>query len=412
LLRDYEDAYGFDLEPWRAGPRADSVAFHPFPASVRARRLAVAVATGQLRSSVEIARAARAIVPQLEFHLLGNHLVENGLGLVAAGAVTAGLEADVWFALGSAVLEYALPRQFLSDGGHSERSASYHLWLVSGLLECIALTLAGGREVRPRWLETAAAGMGWARAVRAPDGTFPLFNDATLDASPTIDAVLGLGAALGISASTPGRLDETGWIVASEEPQTMLVFDVGPDGDRWQPGHVHADALAFELWIDGARAVVDFGVSSYVDDEARRRTRSTLSHNTVELAGADSSEVWSSFRTGRRARARLRTDARTGSTRTMVASHDGYRALPGSPVPVRTLTLRPGHLDVHDVVEGAATAGTSRLRVAAGTRLTVSGANVSVRDDVWYPRFAAAEPARVYEQPLTDGRHAVWALSW
>jgi hypothetical protein len=38
----------------------------------------------------------------------------------------------------------------------------------------------------------------WAAAVRAPDGSYPLFNDASLDAAPELDHVLALGQDLGL----------------------------------------------------------------------------------------------------------------------------------------------------------------------------------------------------------------------
>ena len=49
-----------------------------------------------------------------EVHLLANHLLENGLGLVCGGAVAEGPEADLWWSLGAALLNWQLGEQFLA----------------------------------------------------------------------------------------------------------------------------------------------------------------------------------------------------------------------------------------------------------------------------------------------------------
>ena len=80
--------------------------------------------------------------------VLGNHLLENGFGLACAGAAAEGVEADAWWRSGCAILSWQLPRQFLADGGHFERSASYHLALTAALRETIALADASGRKAK------------------------------------------------------------------------------------------------------------------------------------------------------------------------------------------------------------------------------------------------------------------------
>ena len=86
-LQEYERAYGFELGGVSVGEDVIArwslpAASEPYAASVRARRLATAVALDHSmvhRGSLaeELARAARAILLQPEFHLLGNHILEN-----------------------------------------------------------------------------------------------------------------------------------------------------------------------------------------------------------------------------------------------------------------------------------------------------------------------------------------------
>ena len=436
-LRAYEACYGLELgaDP-DAGAAADwspRVAIEPYPSSVRARRIAVAMRCGHPGLRTELARAARAVLLQPEVHLLGNHLVENGLALACAGAVTQGPEAALWWKAGVRLLAWQLPAQFPGDGGHVERSASYHVALLAGLLEAIELADASQRGAPRLWRDIAAHAVGWVNAVRAPDGTYPLFNDAALDAAPDIDDVRSLAQAVGIEACAVDsavevartdavrvtRIEPTGWVRAdwSDGSGACLFVDAGPDAQGWQPGHAHADGLSFELWVRGVRTVVDFGVSSYEAGPAREATRGTRSHNTAELDGHDSCEVWGAFRVGRRGRGRVASsEAREGVARVEL-EHDGYAWMSGAPRHRRSIEMEAGALRVHDRIAGGQGEFVTRLRLdaAAAGAVRVSGDRpVERRTDVWYPRHGDARAAIVLEQRgiACDARGAGWRIEW
>jgi uncharacterized heparinase superfamily protein len=427
-LRAYEEAYGLELGADDLAPAGDwssSVAVEPYPASVRARRIAVATRCGRRGLERELARAARAVLLRPEVHLLGNHLLENGFALACAGAVARGREGDVWWDAGEALLAWQLPAQFLRDGGHVERSASYHVALTAALLETIELARASRRVVPSSWLDVASRALGWARAVRSPDGSYPLLNDAALDASPGLDDVLALGAALDLETADVARvraasgaslavLDPTGW-VRLDAGDASLVVDAGPDADGWQPGHAHADGLTFELWVHGRRAIVDFGVASYEPGAAREETRATRSHNTLEVDGRDSCEVWASFRVGRRGRGRMTASDVSDGVALVALEHDGYAWLPGAPRHARTLALGARRLEVRDRIAGGPHGWASRLRVDVEARVRVTGeGQVQRREDRWHPRHGDPRPALVFEQRgrRDDPGSVVWSVEW
>jgi uncharacterized heparinase superfamily protein len=93
---------------------------------------------------------------------------------------------------------------------------------------------------------------------------------------------------------------------------------------------------------------VNPGTSTYAIDVRRATERSTLLHNTVTLDEANSSEVWESFRIGRRARVKpLLLDWKA---RKACYEHDGYRFLRGGPKHRRTLQLGSGSLLLVDEI--------------------------------------------------------------
>ena len=88
------------------------------------------------------------------------------------------------------LLEKELSSQVLADGGHEERSASYHLLMLDRLVE-LACCLAVIQGKRPSWLVGAIESMAcWARAVRLEGGSVPRFNDSAVDAAPPLDLVI------------------------------------------------------------------------------------------------------------------------------------------------------------------------------------------------------------------------------
>jgi hypothetical protein len=425
LLKEYEKNYGFDILTEKRKSWPDPLAIHPYPASVRARNIALGAWLGAGGLDAELARACRAILLRLEFHLLGNHLLENAMALVCAGSVAIGREADLWFIVGSKLLSWQLEEQFLPDGGHFERSASYHLWLTAGLLQTIALAKASGRQVPAQWKQTTRKAVEWARQIRAPDGTYPLFNDAMLDAAPAIDGVVALAQSLGLAESSSHNrplyhrarigvrvnpwlvnLPATGWLLLGIGEESWIALDVGPVGSAYQPGHAHADSLTFEMWLHGHRLCVDYGVSSYEKDQARAQTRSTRVHNTVEIDDLDSSETWAAFRVGRRAQAVLLDAhiAKNGEIR-VKAQHSGYAWRHGQPLHSREIVLQQHCLHIVDRVWGQAQQMRSRIRMdqealeAINNQIMVRSKpdNFNTASGLWYPLFGIGQKAKVYE---------------
>jgi uncharacterized heparinase superfamily protein len=191
---------------------------------------------------------------------------------------------------------------------HDEGSMTYHLALIAALTEASVLADAAGRPVPARWCEVVERAVGVARDYESPDGRYPLFNDAAYDAGPTLRMVLDLADAAGLHVREPHRdpalTSDVGW-VRLYNARAFCVMKAGPDGSATQPGHVHADMLSVELWVDGLKVIADPGVTSYNDDDARGWCRSSAAHNGPHLPGIDSSEVWSAFRTGRRCQGAL-----------------------------------------------------------------------------------------------------------
>ena len=92
--------------------------------------------------------------------------------------------------------------------------------------------------------------------------------------------------------------------------------------------HGHADALSFQMLIDGKVVFADPGTYIYhCDIEHRNSFRKTINHNTLCVEGKDQSKMLGAFMWGERANCKLEEWHPSENMDVLVASHDGYKPL-------------------------------------------------------------------------------------
>jgi hypothetical protein len=133
--------------------------------------------------------------------------------------------------------------------------------------------------------------------------------------------------------------------------------------------------LNFELCVGGTPIIVDTGVSTYESGERRLLERSTESHNTVQLGRLEQSEMWGTFRVGRRARIQ---GVRTGPD-FVEAAHDGFSTV--GCAHWRRFELGSSELTIVDELRNEPRRdlmGFARLHFAPGLVVTPTNTGVSV----------------------------------
>jgi uncharacterized heparinase superfamily protein len=365
-----------------------------------------------------LARQAQALLAKVEWHILANHLFANGKALTFVGAFFAGPAGETWLQQGRRILDREVPEQFLPDGGHFELSPMYHATLLWDLCDLVNLSeVSGVPELARRageWRQAVARGVSWLQAMCHPDGDISFFNDAALGIAPTLAAIEGYAAMLGIRPTRVGveagvgctHLPHSGYVAMEFAPAGKALLDVAQVGPSYQPGHAHADTLSFELSLHGQRVLVNSGTSVYGEGAVRLRQRGTAAHNTVEIDGQDSSEVWAGFRVARRAHP-VGLEIQPGADRLLVrCAHDGYRWLSGSPRHTREWRFRPGRVEVVDRIDGVFRSAVARfhlhpavqaeadntLRLGSGHSLnwTVKGGDARLVPASWHPEFGTS----------------------
>lgn len=288
----------------------------------------------------------------MEYDLLGNHLLEDALALAIAGAAFSGRYGARWSRAGKSILRRELRRQILPDGLHYERSPMYHARLLRHILNLRAIDPSGADRA---FLDPIAERMLRAHKIlEHPDTQPALVNDCAMHSEHSAESLISFARRLGLSVTAPGEgpwsLPQAGYY-GWQGAGAFLVIDAGALGPRENPGHAHGDIFSFELSLAGSRVIVDSGVYDYEPGEMRAYCRSTAAHNTLTVNDTDQAEFWGAFRVAGLPRVTVVRWRGQGQMAYLRARHDGYLRLAQKAVHQRRFRWYPeGVLLVTDEV--------------------------------------------------------------
>jgi uncharacterized heparinase superfamily protein len=331
-----------------------------------------------------IRRQYRSLLRKIEYHLGGNHLLENALALAITSRF---LKDDKGQVLADRLLREELHEQYLPDGSHYERSVMYHLILLWGQLDVYswlreteslmaeAEQANSGDSISAVMAQSLRKQLAWAQYIITPEGRYPHFNDSAPGIAPDWPAILAYATSLGLAVDASD--DDTSFVPSTyhhwSTSRWNLWIDAGYIGPDYIPGHAHADSLTFALDLDGSPFILDVGISTYEKNERRAFERSTKAHNTVTInQDQNSSQVWGGFRVGKRARTKVVASGKDAIT----IEHDGF---PGTTHRrAYTLDRVAESIIISDTLTGRHSSGIARLHFASDVTPEIVGAAVSV----------------------------------
>ena len=267
----------------------------------------------------------------LEFHLGANHLIENAFALLVAGLFFRGTTARRWERKGLELLTDELDKQALPDGGHVERSVSYHVRANQVCREALGLLQANRRPVSQSLRNVHDRMSSFTTSLRHCDGNVPLFHDAQWIEDADWNRFDSLDSRPRLERPNQRSFDlleypASGYYIL-DQPAGRLIADYGAPGSSDNPGHQHAGIFSYEISCEKGRVIVDTGTSSYGVDAERDHLRGTSAHNTVTVDETNQFVVWEAFRIGRRAFVHdVEVQSGPGWHR-ITAWHDGYKSL-------------------------------------------------------------------------------------
>ncbi len=286
-----------------------------------------------------------------EYHLLGNHLLENAFALLMGGHF---LQHPEWMSKAEKIFNKELDRQIRRDGAHAEESVMYHTILLERFLEAYNY-LPDDHPLKSRFYAICGRMGGWLRTMQFKNGDIPPFNDCIpvykreasevlkLMEKPEADMwpVVGENSA---SRSIKGSsLSDSGFRKLTNDIAELIVKTGGPS-PSYLPAHSHADTFSYILYIHGKPLIVDPGISTYEPGDVRMAERTTARHNCVTIDDMNTSDIWESFRIGRRPKVQLIEESTDSLS--MKLHFKPYRKPRFHHK--RMITMEPNEIQVHD----------------------------------------------------------------
>jgi hypothetical protein len=379
-----------------------------------------------------------------------NHVIAEAAGqLVAACGLPWFEESAQWRVDAAALLEAELRRNTFASGLNRELASEYHAFVATlgfvAAAECDAAHVPLGEgtwHLLCAMADAAAAvvderlrpprqGDGDDARVLAIDGDRPGWSSFLAVAGalftplpwwPHVDGSVS-GALLSALTSgprtfadrptaRPSHFGDAGLTLLRTAPgetppgsEIWCRCDAGPHGYPSIAAHAHADALSVELRHAGVDILADPGSYCYHGEAPwRSYFRSTLAHNTVELARRDQSRSGGPFLWVRSARSVVDhvVTADDGEIVSWSAHHDGYEDLEPPATHRRTVEL-DRHQCRLQIVDRVESRGDHVIRLAFHLGPAVA---VDVSGSVAHLRWASAQRTRHATLHLPD------ALRW
>ena len=321
--------------------------FEPFPIALRGINWVKFLNNHQIKDKKiddSLYAQYKILMDNLEYHLLGNHLLENGFSLLFGAYY---FKDEKLSAKAVEILTSELEEQILDDGAHFELSPMYHQIMLFRVFDCFNLVknnpwIVDNGRLMEFLKEKAIVMSAWLNVMTFENGDIPLFNDSAKGIAPTTKQLNDYASRLDLNhqpSTMSHPLSVCGYRKITK-PHYECFIDVGPIGPDYIPGHAHADTFNFEIRIQSPTTnhdhihhspptihyqpfIVDTGLSTYETNARRMTERSTAAHNTVEIEGKNSSEVWGGFRVAKRAK----IVGLVENDNTITATHDGYKKL-------------------------------------------------------------------------------------
>lgn len=263
---------------------------------------------------------------RIEYNIQGNHLLTNIKALIFSGVFFHNNLTNEWTNKLLVILEIELKKQFTSNSFHKEGSLLYQRIILEDLFDIYLLIKNSNLSYHYEFLIPYIEGISKScQYLYFSKYNINNFNDSFKRNDLTPDNILfkNIKREFPKFDTNEDFLINKDWKIFSKFDYKIIInsFD---DFLEYQPGHIHASLLAFELEIKNVKIFSNKGVSTYEDNLKRKLERSTRSYNTLQINTDNIHDTWKSFRLGRRAKIQKNRTIFKDNKYKISLSHDGY----------------------------------------------------------------------------------------
>ncbi len=342
-----------------------SVGLDPYPTSKRLINWINLISKFKLKDKKiinSIKMQSQFLKKNIEYHLDANHLISNLICIIYIINFDKSIfnlnERDYYYK----VFYSELSKQILKDGGYFERSPSYHILILNDLLN-LYYYLDNSKiniKIKNKLIKKIIVMNKWMISILHPDKNIPFFNDSNFSHNIDISNLLKRINAFLSNLNHPKYVEEknklivlkdTGFYIYSNNIFKLIssISNIKPD---FQPGHSHANSLAFELSFGKKRLFVNSGINTYENNTDRIYQRSTSAQNTIEINDKNSSDIWKSFRVGKRAKVFDLFEKYSNKSVIFGSSHNGYSSFFKKLIHKRTFKIYEDNFMIKDEIYG------------------------------------------------------------
>ena len=273
----------------------------PYPTSLRIINILKFISSHNINNNVIIDLVWKDVCnlkTNIEYHILANHILENCFALYFASKYfdSPQLKKKSW-----EMLKLQLLEQTTNEGAHYEYSPMYHNLLLYRLLDCLQLALLTNSDSEVNFLSKIASKMFlWSKKIVWKNSNFPQINDSLNFFTIRNDFLHRYLNFLNVTEIDENDLLNSNYLKFFSNNNYEIIFKIHSFSPYYQPGHSHADNLSILMCVKNYEILVDPGYSTYLNNKKRMLQRSTRYHNTVSIDNINSSNIWSSFRVGKR----------------------------------------------------------------------------------------------------------------
>lgn len=264
-----------------------------------------------------------------------NHVIVEAAAIGMAGLLTGCAE---WIDTAVSILNYEIPRQNYPDGVNKEMSLHYQSFFMEAV-GLLSLTMKQcGRQIPSEWRRILKKMSRYLADCQGQYGETVVFGDD--DEGKILDLCGGewnhyqyvqklmkeLLPEIAEYHSTDSVCYREGGVtlLKSRDGRALIGIDHGALGFGSIAAHGHADALSFQMYLEGEPVFADPGTYIYhIDLESRNAYRRTENHNTITIDNKDQSQMLGAFLWGKRAECTLPGDnLRNGGVLTVGGEQD------------------------------------------------------------------------------------------
>jgi len=274
----------------------EHVSNHPYPLSIRLSNVIKFLITNNIKSSLvntAIFRQTQILTSSIEYSVGGNHLIANAKALIMSSFYLDCSMSKTWNERGVKLLKRCLLEQVNCDGVHLEESPMYQCLVLEDLIDLYMISPKEMSFLRKTILSMTS----YLKSLIHLDGHLAYFNDSS---EGVYKAPGDLISYVIKNIGEVSDFNNKSGLSSFENLHYKVIFKARSMGLSHVPGHIHNDALSFELSIPKTKVITNPGTSTYTHLERRLLEKSTSHHSTVSDKQNEQNQTWSLFRIAKR----------------------------------------------------------------------------------------------------------------